>query len=290
MRDLLEELVDAASRRADYADARFVHTRCETLSTRNGGRPSSTKPRRRASACACASAAPGGSPPPAAPAKADVEAALERALSRGGRRSRRRRRAPLAPEPPAAGLSTRPGGDAIRSRSRSDDKLGAARRPRSAAAASAVDRRAATGPLSRAVDDKVFASTEGALCEQRPDRVRRRHRGSGRRRRRDADALVSRLARRRTSPRPATSTSIALELAAHAPRVAEEASALLSAPACPSGTHHADPRPASSSRSRSTSRSATPSSSTACSGARPPTPARASCPPTPSARCATAPS
>ena len=36
MRDLLEEVVDAASRRADYADARFVHTRCETLSTRNG--------------------------------------------------------------------------------------------------------------------------------------------------------------------------------------------------------------------------------------------------------------
>ncbi|MGH2805180.1 MAG: PmbA/TldA family metallopeptidase, partial [Thermoleophilaceae bacterium] len=36
MRDLLEDLMDAAARRADYADARFVRTRSERLSTRNG--------------------------------------------------------------------------------------------------------------------------------------------------------------------------------------------------------------------------------------------------------------
>ncbi len=37
MRELLEDLVDGASRHADYADARYVQQRAERLSTRNGG-------------------------------------------------------------------------------------------------------------------------------------------------------------------------------------------------------------------------------------------------------------
>ncbi|MGH2713291.1 MAG: PmbA/TldA family metallopeptidase, partial [Thermoleophilaceae bacterium] len=36
MRELLEDLMDAAARRAEYADARLVHTRVERLATRNG--------------------------------------------------------------------------------------------------------------------------------------------------------------------------------------------------------------------------------------------------------------
>src|SRR3954452_21267166 len=36
MKDLLEELMDSASRRADYADARHVRSRAESLATRNG--------------------------------------------------------------------------------------------------------------------------------------------------------------------------------------------------------------------------------------------------------------
>src|SRR5215212_4238118 len=37
MNDLLQNLVDAASAHADYADARHVHTRTESIDTRNGG-------------------------------------------------------------------------------------------------------------------------------------------------------------------------------------------------------------------------------------------------------------
>src|SRR5690349_17207908 len=36
VRDLLQDLIDAASGRAEYADARFVSTRSERLATRNG--------------------------------------------------------------------------------------------------------------------------------------------------------------------------------------------------------------------------------------------------------------
>src|SRR3954464_6419466 len=36
MKDLLEDLMGAAAGRADYADARHVHTRQESISTRNG--------------------------------------------------------------------------------------------------------------------------------------------------------------------------------------------------------------------------------------------------------------
>src|SRR5439155_13140885 len=36
MRDALENLMDAARRRAEYADVRHVHTRQESISTRNG--------------------------------------------------------------------------------------------------------------------------------------------------------------------------------------------------------------------------------------------------------------
>ena len=36
MRELLQDLMDSAGRRAEYADARFVRTRAEKLSTRNG--------------------------------------------------------------------------------------------------------------------------------------------------------------------------------------------------------------------------------------------------------------
>src|SRR5215210_9196901 len=36
LNDLLEELMDSAGRRADYADARHVRSRAESISTRNG--------------------------------------------------------------------------------------------------------------------------------------------------------------------------------------------------------------------------------------------------------------
>ncbi len=78
------------------------------------------------------------------------------------------------------------------------------------------------------------------------------------------------------------------DLAANAPRVAEEAAALLTAKPCPAGvtTVILD---GSRSPSRSTRAAATPSSSTASSAVRPPSPAPASSLPTSSAPSATAP-
>ena len=43
MKDILEHVMDAAGGRADYADARHVHTREESISTRNGAVPSASE-------------------------------------------------------------------------------------------------------------------------------------------------------------------------------------------------------------------------------------------------------
>ena len=64
-----------------------------------------------------------------------------------------------------------------------------------------------------------------------------------------------------------------LRLLENAPRIAEEAVALHSADQCPEGDVRPDPRQLAARRCRSTNRSAIRSSSTACSAARPTTPA-----------------
>ena len=68
----------------------------------------------------------------------------------------------------------------------------------------------------------------------------------------------------------------ALDLAGNAPRVAEEAAALLTAPSSARPRRRPSSSTAASSRCRSTSRSATRPSSTACSATRPRSPARRS--------------
>ena len=114
---------------------------------------------------------------------------------------------PLAPEPPAHGLVLEPGRGATRSRSRSRTSS-----PCCAAADAGMQRRPArrahhSRTSTRSSQDKLFASTEGALCEQQIVEC-----GGG-----ISAAAVERRARARSAPtrrshggtwrRPATSTS-----------------------------------------------------------------------------------
>ena len=120
--------------------------------------------------------------------------------------------------------------------------------------------------------------------------MRRRHRRDGRR-----DGDVSQLrsypsAHGGSSAQAGWEYVLGLGLEREAPRVAEQAAALLRAPVLPAGRDDRRDRRRADGRCRCTSRSAIRPSSTASTAPRPPTPARASSARATSARCATAPS
>jgi TldD protein len=231
MKDLLQSLMDSAVRRAEYADARFVRTRAEKLSTRNGTldqldshESEGIGVRVRVGGAWGFAAARGGD-------RRDAEDALERALAvaaaqpaAGG--------APLAPEPPALGFWE----SAVERDPFSvplEDKL---------AVLAATDAGLRTEPgvnltLARfhaLREEKVFASTEGALCEQRVTDC-----GGGI----SAVAVDGDESQIRSYPashgghvaQGGYEHFLALDLPGAAPRVSEEAVALLRAPACPPG-------------------------------------------------------
>jgi TldD protein len=231
VRELLEDLMDAAARRAEYADARFVHTRVERLATRNGavdrldsGEAEGIGVRVRAGG-SWGFAATGGT------GRADAEAALERALAvaaaqpTGGG-------APLAPEPPARGEYESPA-----ERDPFDvpleDKLGVL-------VAADAGLRTEPGVVLALAQfealrvDKLFASTEGALCRQRLAEC-----GGGL----TAVAVDGDQSQTRSFPashgghvaQAGYEQFLSLDLAGEAPRVSEEAAALLRAPSCPPG-------------------------------------------------------
>ena len=231
MQDLLADLIDSARARAGYADARFVRSRVERLSTRNGtldqldsGESEGIGVRVRVGGAWGFAAVRGTD-------RRDAEAALARALAIAEAQPAVPEATPLAPEPPAQGEWANP----------------VARDPfevpieEKLAILLAADAGLRTEPgvnltlahFSAFQTDKIFASTEGALCEQRITEC-----GGGIAAvavdGRQPDPLVPRVARRprgagriRALPR--------LELPGHAPRVASEAVALLRAPACPPG-------------------------------------------------------
>jgi TldD protein len=238
VRDLLEDLMDAAARRATYADARFVHTRVERLGTRNGAadRLDSLESEgigvRVRVGGAWGFASCGGTE------KADAEAALERALSVAAAQAPRSDApaaggsSPFAPEPPARGE--------YQSAAERDpfavpleDKL---------AVLVAADAGLRTEPgvvLTLATFealrvDKLFASTEGALCRQVLTEC-----GGGL----TAVAVDGDESQTRSFPashggqvaQAGYEHFLSLDLAGEAPRVSEEAVALLRAPACPPG-------------------------------------------------------
>jgi TldD protein len=231
VRELLEDLMDAAARRAEYADARFVSTRLERLSTRNGALDQLDSDESEGIGVRVRVGGSWGFAATAGTAKEDAEAALERALAVAAAQPPAVG-APLAPEPLARGEYVSPAerdpfGVPL------DDKL---------AVLAAADAGLRTEPavvltLARfqAVRvDKLFASTEGALCRQLLTEC-----GGGL----TAVAVNGDQSQTRSFPgshggqvaQAGYEHFAALDLAGEAPRVSAEAAALLSAPACPPG-------------------------------------------------------
>jgi TldD protein len=231
VRELLEDLMDSALTRVDYADARFVATRFERLSTRNGTldqldseESAGIGVRVRLGGSWGFAAARGSS-------KADAEAAVSRALAVAEAQPATAG-SPLAPEPPARGRYESPV-ERDPFAVPLEDKV---------AVLVAADLELRTEPdvaLTLACFqalrvDKVFASTEGALCEQRFTEC-----GGGI----AATAVKGDESQVRSYPashgghvaQGGYEHFLALELAGEAPRVSEEAAALLRAPACPPG-------------------------------------------------------
>ena len=231
MRDLLQDLIDAADHHAEYADARFVRCRSERLSTRNGGldqldldESEGIGVRVRAGGSWGFAAARGGD-------RADAEAALSRALA-VARAQPAATGTPLAPEPPARGAYESPAERDPFAVPR-EDKLAVLR----AADAGLRTHPGVTLTLARFQArrvDKVFASTEGALCEQRLTEC-----GGGL----AAVAVDGDESQIRSFPashgghvaQGGYERFLALDLAGNAPRVSEEAATLLHAPACTAG-------------------------------------------------------
>ncbi|HEX2070910.1 MAG TPA: TldD/PmbA family protein [Thermoleophilaceae bacterium] len=231
VRDLLGQLMDAAAGRADYADVRHTRLREESIAMRNGeldeldARDEEGFGVRVLLGGAWGFAAARGSDRTAA------EDALARALAIAEAQPRGRGGA-LTHEPAARGrylspVATDPFAVSL------DEKL---------ALLHEADRALRTEPriavaltaLQSRHEEKLFVSTEGALCEQQLT---------------DCGGVVSATAVRgddaQTRSYPASHAGsvaqagwehvLALELPANAPRVAEEAATLLDAPRCPEG-------------------------------------------------------
>lgn len=231
MRDLLADLIDSARARAGYADARFVRSRVERLSTRNGaldqldsGESEGIGVRVRVGGAWGFAAVRGTD-------RRDAEAALSRALAIAEAQPAVPEATPLAPEPPAHGeWSNLVARDPFEVPL--EEKL---------AILLAADAGLRTEPgvnltlarFSAFQTDKIFASTEGALCEQRITEC-----GGG-----IAAVAVEGDSQIRSYPashgghvaQAGYEHFLELELPGHAPRVSSEAVALLRAPACPPG-------------------------------------------------------
>jgi len=231
VRDLLRDLMDSASTRADYADVRHVRLREEAIAMRNGeldeldARDEEGFGVRVQLAGGWGFAAARGSD------RAAAEEALARALAIAENQPRGDSQ-PLTAEPPAHGsyvspVETDPFSVSL------EDKLallaeadGALRGERTV--------KVALAQLQSRFEEKLFASTDGALCEQRLTEC-----GGG------IEAIAVRGDDAQTRSYPASHGGsvaqagwehvLALGLATEAPRVAEQAAALLDAPRCPEG-------------------------------------------------------
>jgi TldD protein len=232
VRQILADLMDAAAGRADYADVRHVDSAAEAISTRNGrvdlvrrGSEQGIGVRVRIGG-AWGFAAERGSD------KAAAETALDRAIEVAQAQPRVPGAGPLAQEAPARGsyataLVTDPFEVPL------EDKL---------ALLLAADEGMRGDPrvtltiaqFSAFRQDKLFASTDGALCDQRIVEC-----GGGivATATSETDAQVRSYpgAHREHVAQAGWEHFAGLDVVANAPRVAEEAVALLSAPQCPGG-------------------------------------------------------
>ena len=233
MKDLLHTLVDSAIPHADYADARHVHTRTEAISTRNGAVDDAGSTESEGIGIRVRV---GGAWGFAATRGTDREAG-DAALARAIEIARAQPAAPateLAPVTPARGEHRAPGDTAtdpfsVPLEQKLDVLLAA-----DAAMAAQEGVRLRTGHFHAQAETRTFASSEGALCEQTFTEC-----GGGI----AAMAIGDHDTQVRSYP-SAHGGDVAqagwehfagLDLAGHAPRVAEEAVALLSATSCPAG-------------------------------------------------------
>jgi TldD protein len=232
VRGLLVDLIDSARARAGYADARFVRSRVERLSTRNGRLDQLDSDESEGIGVRVRVRGAWGFAAVRGSERRDAEAALARALAIAEAQPAVPDAAPLAPEPAAAG-------DWASSFDRDpfavpmEDKL---------AVLLAADAGLRTEPgvnLTRARfsafrTETIFASTEGALCEQHVTEC-----GGGI----AAVAVAGNESQIRSYPashgghveQAGYEHFLGLELPGHAPLVAADAVALLRAPACPHG-------------------------------------------------------
>jgi TldD protein len=163
MKDILEHVMDAARGRADYADVRHVHTREESISTRNGAVDEVEGSESEGVGVRIRSHGAWGFAATRDVTRAGVETALARALAIAAAQPRAPD-TPLAAEPPARG--------SWRSAARIDpfsvpleDKL--ARLTEADASMRGDDRIAITTARMMSLKEATtFASTEGALCDQ----------------------------------------------------------------------------------------------------------------------------
>jgi TldD protein len=231
VKDLLEDLMDSAARSADYADARFVRSRSESLSTRNGALDQLDSQESEGIGVRVRVGGAWGFAGVRGTDRAGAEAALRRALAVAAAQPATPG-APLAAEPPARGEYTSPA-------ERDPFEIGLEEKLGVLMAADAGLRTSPAVALTlaryQAVRvEKLFASTEGALCEQRITEC-----GGGL----AVVAVDGEESQIRSYPashgghvaQGGYEHFVSLDLAGHAPRVSAEAVGLLHAPACPPG-------------------------------------------------------
>src|SRR5215216_924189 len=224
--------MDSARARAGYADARFVRSRVERLSTRNGRLDELDSHESEGIGIRVRVRGAWGFAAVRGTERADAEAALARALAVAEAQPAVPDAGPLAPEPPARGEWSS-GFERDPFEVPLEEKL---------AVLVAADAGLRTEPgvnLTRARfsgfrTETTFASTEGALCEQRVTEC-----GGG------ISAVAVDRGESQIRSYPASHGGhvaqagyehfLRLDLPGAAPRVSEEAVALLRAPACPPG-------------------------------------------------------
>jgi TldD protein len=230
MKDLLHTLVDSASPHADYADARHVHTRTEAIGTRNGAVDEAATSDdegigvRVRIGGAWGFAATRGTDLPAA--EAALARAIEIARAQPSVPSR-----DLVPVTPAQGAHRAPDTATDPFAVSLEEKLDVLMAA-DAAMAAQTGVRLRTGHFHAQSETRTFASTDGALCEQTFTEcgggIAAMAVGDG-----DAQVRSYPSAHGGDVAQAGWEHFTALDLAAHAPRVAEQAVALLAAPVCP---------------------------------------------------------
>jgi TldD protein len=221
--------MDAAAERCDYADARIVHSREESISTRNGRIDELDRHDAEGAGVRVRRGGGWGFAATRELTRAGLEGALARALEVAEAQPGAAP-APLAGEPPAGGRYESPC-ERDPFEVAVEDKLGtllAADEAMRAADGVSI----ASAHYQAWSEERLFASSEGALCEQRTvdcgGGIAAMAIGDGETQVRSYPASF-----RGDVARAGYEHFAALDLVGHAPRVAEEAVALLSAAPCP---------------------------------------------------------